>query len=686
MDASNLPMVPATGMELHHMLSDLQRKYETYKSNYNVLKIEHSSLQDELLHIQGEVKRLHGQQDKLQLQLAERSRELLNQKREMEELRLQVMTPKRLELLRTQVQQELEAPVRQRFNKLEEEREKYRSEFNKLRYAFTMLNSQFEHQKEEHVGVLEGQKMRYEVEIAYLKKEKENLAARFKNVDPLYERKQVEFLLKEKTQLTMLLKGLQAEVDELQAKKDNSDQQVECIQLSQNRQLTESQAMVKSLESERQCMSMRLERMESKLHLSLEQNNQLTGQLHKIKREVNSLTCQIERLKLSHKIELDNAKLEFNRSKGEVERECDSLRAQKESKLIFFVAFHAHGRTFISDTSGQCLNCVSSGLQIEVVDLKAMLERHNELLVAKEMEMVRKVKSVCDEEMYKTTALLEEKLELEQRVLEFEQQKTMQEMNMQTQKDEWQDHLQMAHKREESVRKELQSLRAKLKQQSGHLEELERHKAEVSDLKEKNQELYSHLGALSRSEAELMEANDRLREKVDIMREENIRRGAERLVEHSKEREAKLEDKYTQLKDKLQRAASAEKRRDLEEKKEQSLLSTIRMLREQIDELKQDGASANKRLMDYQQRHNEFRRLLMCSNGSFSVGTAQITSPTRPALFLGSEMMLSNVQQEEEEQREIARLRQRVDDLEKLQHQQMEELGCIEQKEDKASL
>lgn len=32
----------------------------------------------------------------------------------------QVMTPQRLELLRAQVQQEMEAPVRQRFNKLEE--------------------------------------------------------------------------------------------------------------------------------------------------------------------------------------------------------------------------------------------------------------------------------------------------------------------------------------------------------------------------------------------------------------------------------------------------------------------------------------------------------------------------------------------------------------------------------------
>lgn len=34
-----------------------------------------------------------------------------------------VMTPQRLELLRAQVQQEMEAPVRDRFNKLEEVRE-----------------------------------------------------------------------------------------------------------------------------------------------------------------------------------------------------------------------------------------------------------------------------------------------------------------------------------------------------------------------------------------------------------------------------------------------------------------------------------------------------------------------------------------------------------------------------------
>lgn len=114
------------------------------------------SLQDEFTRAQGELKRLlsdrQAQQEKLQLLLAELRGELLDKTREVEELRLQVnqtpnqtafkslchsdlldtnvcvcvdqvMTPQRLELLRAQVQQEMEAPVRERFNKLEEVRE-----------------------------------------------------------------------------------------------------------------------------------------------------------------------------------------------------------------------------------------------------------------------------------------------------------------------------------------------------------------------------------------------------------------------------------------------------------------------------------------------------------------------------------------------------------------------------------
>uniref|UniRef100_A0A3Q1EJ89 Centrosomal protein of 83 kDa-like n=1 Tax=Acanthochromis polyacanthus TaxID=80966 RepID=A0A3Q1EJ89_9TELE len=193
-------------------------------------------LQEEFTRAQGELKRLltdkQTQQEKLQLLLAELRGELLDKTRELEELRLQVMTPQRLELLRAQVQQEMEAPVRERFSKLEEETEKYRSEYNKLRYDFTFLKSQFDHQREEHARVLEERRLRYEAEVAPLR-----TAFKFILLSPVE-----EICLGKK-------------------------QAAEC-----------------------QSLRLQLERMESELHLSHEQNSQLTGRLHKAEREMNSIT------------------------------------------------------------------------------------------------------------------------------------------------------------------------------------------------------------------------------------------------------------------------------------------------------------------------------------------------------------------------------------------------------------
>lgn len=45
--------------------------------------------------------------------------------------------------------------------------EKYRSEYNKLRYEYTFLKSQFDHQREEHARVLEERKIRYEAEVGW---------------------------------------------------------------------------------------------------------------------------------------------------------------------------------------------------------------------------------------------------------------------------------------------------------------------------------------------------------------------------------------------------------------------------------------------------------------------------------------------------------------------------------------
>lgn len=43
--------------------------------------------------------------------------------------------------------------------------EKYRTEYNKLRYEHTFLKSEFDHQKEEHTRILEEKKIKYEAEV-----------------------------------------------------------------------------------------------------------------------------------------------------------------------------------------------------------------------------------------------------------------------------------------------------------------------------------------------------------------------------------------------------------------------------------------------------------------------------------------------------------------------------------------
>ncbi|XP_023206265.1 centrosomal protein of 83 kDa isoform X3 [Xiphophorus maculatus] len=687
-------------LELQKMLIDERIKSENHRSNYQTLKAEHTSLQTQFTQAQGEVRRLlsekQSEQERLQLLLAELRGELLDKTRELEGLRLQVMTPQRLELLRAQVQQEMEAPVRERFNKLEEETEKYRSEYNKLRYDFTVVKSQLEHQREEHSRTLEDRRILHQAEVARLEKEREELVAQYQDSEAMCDGKRVEALLREKAQLHQRLKGLEAEVAELRAQRDSSGQQAESVQRIQIRQLTELQSAVKSQEAERQSLRQQLDRMESELQQSLEQNGQLTGRLHRAEREASALTAQIDSLKHSHKLELASVRLDCARSKGDMERERDALQGQVD------------------------------GLQADVEVLNAALERNKEVVLEKEREMVRKVQSAREEEFHKMATLHEERLELENRLAVLEQQRALQDSSDQALKEELEERLRSAEQSEESLCRELQNLRNKLQQQSSQLEALERQKAEINDLQQQNQDLGVQLGALSRSEGELTDANQRLRETLDRVREEaratraqaeRSQHEAERMVEDRRvewledkhrlqEREAELQQKYSQAKEKLQRAAVAQKKRKHQtENREKKLHNKIQLLEAKIEQLELEAAAATKRWMslhhvcsssvtrhflsifyssrrstfseeqaqlrrrlkELQRRHDEFRCLLLSGQGP-----ALMTS----ALSLGVEGQLAA-----DPEGEFSLLQRRLESLENAQQQQLEELGSLVQKE-----
>uniref|UniRef100_A0AAY4EQ25 Centrosomal protein of 83 kDa n=1 Tax=Denticeps clupeoides TaxID=299321 RepID=A0AAY4EQ25_9TELE len=655
-------------MDLQKILIDERMRCEHHKTNYQTLKAEHTRLQDEYTRSQNELKRhvmeKQSTQENMQLLLAQLRGELLDKTREVEELRMQVLSPQRLELLRAQVQQELEGPVRERFNKLEGEAEKYRSDFNKLRYDYTFLKSEYDHHREEHSRMLEEWKLRYDAEISCLERDKEELTAQLQNTDPARDGKRVETLLREKAQLHLRLKGLEREVAQVRTERDSSGAQAENVQRIQVRQLAETQATVKALEAEKQSVKMQLERTESELQLSHEQITQLTTRLHKAEREVNSLTSQVEDMKHTHKLEVTNVKLECVRARGGLERERDALQSQVE------------------------------GLQSDVEVLRFAVERNKDLVSEKERDTVRRVQAAREEELHKMAAAQEEKLELESRLAELEQQWALQETSRDAQRDEWQEQIRGAQLGEESARRETQTLRQAPPTHS------------INDLQlhlhfQRNQEINVQLHTLSQAESELVETNQKLRDSLERIREElrnartqieKTQHEAERLVEERRvewledkhkfqERNAELQEKYTQAKERMQRAALAQKKRKtMTEAKEKKFQDRIQLLEAKIEELELEAKTAKKRpsyseehaqtyrrLKELQRRHSEFRRLLL--------GYQFTSTPPPPSVLIpGSETLIPNLQ-DEQHQQEMCVLRRRLEELECNQQQQLEEVN-----------
>ncbi|XP_036746945.2 centrosomal protein of 83 kDa isoform X2 [Manis pentadactyla] len=668
--------------EFQKLLLDERLRCEHHKSNYQILKAEHTRLQDEYIRSQNELKRLLNEkqihQEKFQLLLEELRGELVEKTKNLEEMKLQVLTPQKLELLRAQIQQELETPMRERFRTLDEEVEKYRAEYNKLRYEHTFLKSEFEHQKGEFARTLEEEKIKYESEVARLEKDKEELHNQLFSDDPSRDNKRVEKIVQEKVHLCQKLAGLQAEVAELRAEKENSGAQVENVQRIQVRQLAEMQATVRSLEAEKQSAKLQAECLEKELQSSNEQNNNLISKLHKAEREINTLTSEVKELKHSNKLEITDIKLEAARAKSELERERNKIQSELD------------------------------GLQSDNEILRTSVEHHKALLVEKDRELIRKVQAAKEEGYQKLVVLQDEKLELENRLADLEKMKVERDVWRQSEKDQCEEKLRASQMAEESARRELQSIRLKLQQQIVNIENVEKEKNENSDLKQQISGLQIQVTSLAQSENDLLNSNQILKEMVERLKQEcrNLRSQAEKvqlevektleekqvqwLEEKHKlhERMTDKEEKYNQAKEKLQRAAIAQKKRkSLHENKLKRLQEKVEVLEAKREELETENqvlhrqnvpfdeyTRLQKRLRDIQRRHNEFRSLILVPNipPTASVNPVSFQSS---AMIPGMELSFPPHMQEEQHQRELSLLRKRLEELETTQRKQLEELG-----------
>uniref|UniRef100_H3C7X6 Centrosomal protein 83 n=1 Tax=Tetraodon nigroviridis TaxID=99883 RepID=H3C7X6_TETNG len=622
--------------ELQKMLIEERIHSENFRTKYYSLKEETTRLQEEFIQAQDEIKHLlsdrQSLQDTMSLQMVELQRSLLAKTKEAEELRQQTMSPLQQEMLKVEqemlkagLQQEINLLLREMCRQLEEEVEKYRSGYNQVRYECIGLQSQLEQQRGEHAHGLESQRLLHQAETSVLQKDKEELVARLQGFLLRSDEKKLEALLKERVQLKVRLQGLEAEVAELHAQKESLSQQAENAQSVQNRQLTESQALLKSLEAERESMRLQLEKVREELELSNEENCQLSRQLHGAERQVSSLTCQIENLRFSHKQEVNSIKVDFTLSQGELEKERNKLQGQ-----------------------------IEGGSHLTEIITRSNVIAPPVLLHLFEREMCRKVQSVRDEEFRKTVQLQQEKLDLENRLSSVQQQTSLKAAATKERLAEWEERLSDAKHREVSASQELQDLRTKVQQQSSQILELERFKGDLVELQRRNDRLDEQLRKASsseeeqrkRSNKELQETLERVREelKTTQVQAERVQQEAERKLQDCQtewtEERRNLRQKYSEAKEKMQRAAAAQKKRKtLTETKERKLQNKIQLLEAQLETLELEVSAAKRNLSfceqahkrkikDLLRRHREFQSVLF--EGGFKDVPRITTSSIRP--------------------------------------------------------
>ena len=246
---------------------------------------------------------------------------------ECEELRSQVFTPQKMEVLRMRLQSEIELPHRQRLETLETELQRSKSDFNKLRYDYSFLKAEYEHEHSQYQRIQEEMKSQYETQIVNLQRERDFLT---KKQEELNDSQRVRTLQKENTQLNLKVKSLLNELEELREKREAAGLQSDHVSKLQARQLAESTAHCKELEADIETLKAQHQRLHTEKGKS-DKQDQYISQVYELENGCNALKSEILDRNHKHKVEMTNVKMELTKNRGDLERERDSLKLECDS-------------------------------------------------------------------------------------------------------------------------------------------------------------------------------------------------------------------------------------------------------------------------------------------------------------------------------------------------------------------
>ncbi|KAJ3333070.1 hypothetical protein HDU91_002986, partial [Kappamyces sp. JEL0680] len=210
------------------LVEDLKAENELYKDNFEQISENFAQLQDNNAKLQKEFVTVCKEKDILQADI-ESQRELHKKKlqdkeKEVDEMRKKPPAPKDLELIKLEMQVDIERSQHAKFELLDKECAKYRSLYYKVRREWDAA------QTENEIKIAELERTKSDLGRVH-QDEIQNLETKLQllqqQVDETSQVERLRATQREKTELELRLKSLLQELDEIRAVKENARLQYE---------------------------------------------------------------------------------------------------------------------------------------------------------------------------------------------------------------------------------------------------------------------------------------------------------------------------------------------------------------------------------------------------------------------------------------------------------------------------
>lgn len=687
---SQLPRL-AMETELQKLLADEKAIAERHKINYQQLKVEHTKLQDQIIDLESENKAIIEEtrivKDKYLTMYEACKRDLAEKIVELEELKMKMITPQRLELIRTQVAEEVENTWREKTKKHEAEVEEYRSSTSRLRYELSFLKSEYEHDTAEHQQRMEEMTKQHDLELRNLRQDRDSAIAKIQ-AETSQDTQKVRILQRENAQLHLQVKELLVELEEIRAMREKSGLDADNISRTQTKQISEHQATIRSLEAERESLKRQLDNAQRELMATTTEHNKLKGEIHELEKKNTILKGHAEEVIHRSKVDLSDLKMDMLKQRGELEKERDRLNNDVEDLRS----------------------------QVDIAESK--VRQLQGLLEDKEREAVQRVQAAREEEFAKMARVENDKFELETKLQEMERRRIDDEGRHHADQEKNQERLSQANAAKDQAERELIGVKTRLAHMESLHDQLERERSENSSLKSRIHKLETDLGTFQGAESDLTESNMRLKTGAELAREEakaaraqleQLQNNHEVILLQQKSAMAddrsqlemrvhELEDKLSQAQSRYNHASAIHKKLKKKNlKMSEHFKEKLLLMEAQNEELNLEKKALQKCIPADQhnrlrkqwkelwRRHQEFRTILFSVPSEISkTGFSYSSVRASKAYTMDSSVVLNKStfdnEMEEQHQEDLKVLRLRLEALNNVQNQQLAQLADLDPK------